>query len=130
MAYDFATLGLFLELYIKCVGTAIVVSFYNKVADDWIKTGSTVQVRLPSSSSSVTGETQQSRIRGTIRRMLECGIKFVEMARAITELQYECALSGYRQSHVSSALRHLIAHPSYTKETKVMIMEVWERVKR
>ena len=44
----------FLELYIKCVGTAIVVSFYNKVANDWIRTGSTVQVRLPSASSSVS----------------------------------------------------------------------------
>ena len=32
--------------------------------------------------------------------MLECGIKLFEMARAITELQYECALSGYRQSHI------------------------------
>ena len=79
----------FLELYIKCVGTAIVVSFYNKVADNWIKTGSTVQVRLPSASSSVSGDTQQSRIRGTIRRMLECGIKLFKMVRAITELQYK-----------------------------------------
>ena len=35
----------------QCVGTAIVTSFFNKVADDWIKTGSTVQVRLPSASS-------------------------------------------------------------------------------
>ena len=43
----------FLELYIECAGTAIVVSFYNKVADNWIKTGSTVQVRLPSAPSSV-----------------------------------------------------------------------------
>ena len=79
----------FLELYIECVDTSIVVSFYNKVADDWIKTGSTVQVRLTSASSSVSGNTQQSRIRGTIRRMLECGIKLFQMARTITELQYE-----------------------------------------
>ena len=111
------------------MGTAIVVSFYNKVADDWITTGSTVQVRLPSASSSVSGDTQQSRIRGTIRRLLECGIKLFEMVRAITELECECALSGYRQSHISSALRHLIARPSYARETKVMIMEVRERVK-
>ena len=116
----------FLELYIECVGTAILVSFYNKVAGDWIKTRSTVQVRLPSASSSVSGVIQQSRVRGTIRRMLECGVKLFEMVRAITELQYECALSGYRQSHTSSALRHFIARPSYARETKVMIMEVWE----
>ena len=84
----------FLKLYIECLDKAIVVSFYNKVADDWIKTGSIVQVRLPSASSSVSGDTQQSRICGTIRRMLECGIKLFQMVRAITELQYECALSG------------------------------------
>ena len=77
-----------------CVDTAIVVSFYNKVADDWIKTGSTVQVRLPSASGSVLCDTQPSRIRAAIRRVLECGIKLFEMVRAITELQYECALSG------------------------------------
>ena len=65
----------FLEMSIECVGTAIVVSFFNKVADDWVKTGSTVQVRLPSSSSYVSGTTQQARIRGTIRRVLECGLR-------------------------------------------------------
>ena len=37
----------FLEMSIECVGTAIVVSFFKKVAADWVKTGSTVQVRLP-----------------------------------------------------------------------------------
>ena len=91
----------FLEMYIQCVGTSIVISFFNKVAYDWIKKGSTVQVRLPSASSMVSGTTQQARIRGTIRRMLECGLQQVEMARAITELQYEAALSGYRQSYDS-----------------------------
>ena len=116
----------FLEMYIQCVGTAIVISFFNKVADDWIKKGSTVQVRLPSTSSMVSGATQQARIRGTIRRMLECGLQQVEMARAITELQYEAALSGYQQSHVSSALNYLLSRPSYTKES---IIQVWEQVK-
>ena len=119
----------FLEMYIQCVGTAIVISFFNKVADDWIKKGSTVQVRLPTTSSMVSGATQQARIRNTIRRMLECGLQQVEMARAITELQYEAALSGYRQSHVSSALKYLLSRPSYTKERKDMIMKVWEQVK-
>ena len=38
----------FLEMYVQCVGTAIVISFFNKVADDWITKGSAVQVRLPS----------------------------------------------------------------------------------
>ena len=106
----------FLDMYIQFVGTAIVISFFNKVACDWIKKGSTVQVRIPSTSSMVSGATQQARIRGTIRRMLECGLQQVEMARAITELQYEAALSGYRQSHVSSALKYLFSRPSYTKE--------------
>ena len=102
----------FLEMSIECVGTAIVVSFFNKVADGWVKTGSTVQMRLPSSSSYVSGTTQQarSRVRGTIRRMLECGLRPQEMARAITELQYE-DLSGYRQAHEPSALRHLMSRP-------------------
>ena len=45
----------FLEFYIECVDTAIAVLFYDKVADDWIKTGITVQVRIPSASSSVPG---------------------------------------------------------------------------
>ena len=121
----------FLEmtLSIECVGTAIVVSFFNKAADDWVKTGSTVQVRLPSSYSYVSGHTQQARVRGTIRRMLECGLRPQEMARAITELQYEVALSGYRHPHASSALRHLMTRPSCSKERKVIMMEVWERVK-
>ena len=95
-----------------------MVSFFNKVADDWIKNGSTRQVRLPSASSMVSGATQQARIRGTIRRMLECGLQQVEMARAITELQYEADLSGYRKSHVSSDLKHLLSRPSYMKERK------------
>ena len=81
----------------QCEGTSIVISFFSKVADEWIKKGSTVQVRLPSASSMVSGTTQQARICGTIRRMLECGLQqvYVEMTRAGTELQYEAALSGY-----------------------------------
>ena len=63
-----------------------------------------------------------------MRRKLECGIKLFEMVRAITELQYECALSGYRQSHIPSALRHLVAQPGHTRERKMVIMGVWERV--
>ena len=50
----------FLEMYIQCVGTAIVISFFNKVADDWITKGSAVRVRLPSASSMVSGTTQQA----------------------------------------------------------------------
>ena len=64
--------------------------------------GRTIQVRLPSASSNVSGATQQSRVCGTVGRMLECGIKQEEMARAIKELQFEVHLSGHRQSHVSS----------------------------
>ena len=52
------------------------------------------------------------------------------MARAITELQYEAALSGYQQSDVSSALKYLLSRPSCTKEREDMIMKVWEQVKR
>ena len=63
----------FLEISIECVGTAIVVSFFNKVAGDWVKTGSTVQVRLPSSSSYVSGTTQRARTRGAIR-MKDAGV--------------------------------------------------------
>ena len=44
----------FPEMYVQCVGTAIVISFFNKIAGDWIKKGSTVQVRLPSASSMVS----------------------------------------------------------------------------
>ena len=66
----------------------------------------------------VSGATQQARIRGTIRRILECGLQQVEMACAVTELQYEAALSGYRQSHVSSALKCLLIRPSLSYERK------------
>ena len=123
----------FLGMYIQCVGTSIVISFFNKVENDWIKKGSAVQVRLPSASSMVPGATQQARIRGTVRWMLECGLQQVEMALAITELriQYEAALSGSRQSHASSSrsFKCILIRPSYTKERKDMIIEVQEQVK-
>ena len=62
---------------------------------------------------------------------MECGLQQVEMARDITELQYEVAVSGYRRSHDSSNLiKYLLSRPSYTKERKDMIMEVREQVKR
>ena len=64
-----------------------------------------------------------------ITRMLERGIKQEEMTRAIKELQFEVHLSGYRQSHVSSSLKHHMTRPSYMKETQEMMMAVWERVK-
>ena len=97
-----------------------MIAFCNKVVDDLIKNGSTVQTRLPSASGMVhvSGTAQQARVRGTIPGMLGCGLQQVEMAQAITELQYEAALSGYRQSQVSSARKHLISQPSYTKERK------------
>ena len=52
------------------------------------------------------------------------------ITRAITELQYEVALSGYRQPHVPSALRHLMSQSTYSNERKVVMAEVWERPKR
>ena len=89
----------FVEMYIRttirCVGTAIVTSFFNKIADDWIKKGSAVQVRLLSASGMLPGTTQHARVRGTIRRVLECGLQQVEMARAITERHCKVALSEY-----------------------------------
>ena len=103
----------------------IVISFFSKVADDWIQKRSTVQAQLPSASSMVSGTTQQAKIRGTIRRMLECGLQHVEMAPAVTELQYEAALPGYRQSHAPSALKYLLSRPGDTKERRDMIMAVW-----
>ena len=86
----------FLEMHIRCVATPIAISFFNKVASGWIKKGSAVQVRLPSASGMVSGyrTTHRARIRGTTRRKRECGLQQVEMARAITELQYEASLSA------------------------------------
>ena len=49
--------------------------------------GGLFRLRLPSASSYVSGATQQNRVRGTVGRMLECGIKQEGMARAIKELQ-------------------------------------------
>ena len=60
--------------------------------------------------------------------ILECGLQQVEMAHAIPELQYEVALSGYRQSRVSSALKHLITRPSYTKERKDMLRRIFQKL--
>ena len=90
-------------MYIVCQGLAIAMLFFNNVAADWSKNGSIVQVRLPSACSSLLGTTQLSRIRDKIRRMLECGLKPVEIARDISELQYAVALSGHRQSYASNA---------------------------
>ena len=102
----------FLEMSIKCVGTAIVVTVVlqqrgRRLGQDWEQSAGATPLFV----SYVSGTTQQARIRGTIRRMLECGHNVMpqEMARVITELQYEVALLGYRQPHVhayvSSALR-------------------------
>ena len=121
----------FLEMY-QCVGTVSVISFFSKVAGDWIKKGSAGRLRLPSASGMVAGAAQQVRIRGTIRGMPACGLQQAEMARAvmITELQNEVALSGHRQPHAPGALNCLLIRPSYTNEREDMIMEVWGQVKR
>ena len=49
-----------LDMSIECVCIIIVVSFYSKVADDWIRHGRAIQVRLPSAPSNVSGATQHS----------------------------------------------------------------------
>ena len=76
------------------MGISGVVSFCNTVADEWIQYGKTIQVRLPPASRNVSEATQhaQSRVCGTVGRMLEYGIKQEEMDRAIKELQFEVHL--------------------------------------
>ena len=64
-------------MYIQFVGTAIVISLFNKVVDAWIKKGSTVKVRLPSTSGMVPVATHQAITRGTIRRIPEWGLQQV-----------------------------------------------------
>ena len=44
----------------------IVISFYNKVAQDWKQDGSYIQMRLPDPHSAVTSQQQLERITGTV----------------------------------------------------------------
>ena len=49
----------FLELTVTAVGNRIVMSFYNKAAQDWKKDASSIQMRLPSPYSTYTVTSQQ-----------------------------------------------------------------------
>ena len=46
----------FLELTVTSVCSRIVLSFYNEVAQDWMKDESSIQMRLPNPYSTVTSQ--------------------------------------------------------------------------
>ena len=48
-----------------------LISFYNKVAQDWLKDESFIRMQLPSPYSTVTSQQQVDRDNGTVKRMLE-----------------------------------------------------------
>ena len=61
----------FLEFTVAAVGSKIVISFSNKVVQDWMKDESSIQIRLPSPYGTVTSQHQVVRIKGTVQRMLK-----------------------------------------------------------
>ena len=79
----------FLELTVTAVGSKIVISFYNKVAQEWKQDQSYIQMRLPSPHSTVTRQQQVDRIKGTVQRMLEVELEETEMWLALCELQLQ-----------------------------------------
>ena len=59
---------------------------YNKVAQDWLKDESYIQIRLPSPYSTVTSQQQVNRVKGTVQRMLEVELEETEIWLTLCEL--------------------------------------------
>ena len=82
----------FLEMSIKCVGTEIVVSFFNKVADDWVKTG-----RCTSPLRTAMYQVLPSKLE-FVAQYEGCWSVALGLRRwqgpSLHELHYEAALSG------------------------------------
>ena len=81
----------FLGLSVNAVDSMMVTSFYNKVAQDWMKDESSIQMRLriPSPYSTVTSQQQVDRIKGTVQKMLEVELEETETWLALCELDID-----------------------------------------
>ena len=107
------------------VGNRIVISFYNKVAQDWKQDGSYIQMRLPDPHSDVTSQQQLDRVIGKVQRMMEVELEPTEMWLALCELDIECYVSSYNPSYVAPALQRLMIQPKMKRKMKVMIKKCW-----
>ena len=118
----------FLELSVAAVGNRIVISFYNKVAQDWKQDQSYIQMRLLSPYSTVTSQQQVDRVKGTVQRMLEVDLEETEMWLALCELDIECYVSSYNPKYIAQALSSLISQPKLTRKTKEMMRKLSGRM--
>ena len=119
----------FQELSVAAVGSSIVISFYNKVAQDWKQDERYIQMRLPSPYSTVTSQQQVDRVKGTVQRMLEVALEGTEMWVALCEPDIECYVSSYNPMYIAQALSSLILQPKLTRKTKEMMRKLLERMR-
>ena len=119
----------FLELTVAPVGNRIVISFYNKVAQEWEKDGSYIQMRLPDPHSVVTSQRQLDRITSTVQRMMEVELEEAEMWLALCKLDIECCVSSYNPSYIAQALKRLMIQPKMKREMKEMMRRMLGRMR-
>ena len=121
----------FLELTVAPVGKRIVISFYNKVAQDRKQDCSYIQMRLPDPHSAVTSQQQLDRATGTAQRIMEVELEETEMwlARALCELDIECPVSSYNPSCTSQALKRLVIQPKMKREMKDVMRKMLGRMR-
>lgn len=119
----------FLELTVTAVDSRIVMSFYNKVAQDWKQDEGIIQMRLPSPYSTVTSQQQVDWIKGTVQMLLEVELKETEMWLALCELDIECHVSCYNPRYITQALASLLLQPELTRKTKAMMRKMPRRMR-
>ena len=105
---------------VATMGSRVVISFYNRVAQDWTKDESCIQMRLPSPYSTVTSQQQVDIVKGTGQMMLEVELEETEMWSALCELGIECYVSSYNPKCIAQALASLISQPQLTRKTNLM----------
>ena len=103
------------------VGNMIVISFYNKVAQDGKQDDSFVQIRLPDPHSAVTSQQQLDRVTQT---MMEVELEATEMWLALCELDIECYVSSDNPSYIAQALQRLMIQPTMKREIKDMMRKM------
>ena len=119
----------FLELTVTPVGKNIVISFYNKVAQDWKQEGSYIQMRRPDPYSALTSQQQLDRITDTVQRMMEVELEETEMWLALCELDIEYYVSFYNPSYIAQALKRLMIQPNMKIEMKDMMRKMLGRMR-
>ena len=113
------------------VGNRIVISFYNKVAQDWKQDGSYIQMRLPDPHSAVTSQQQLDRVTGTVQRRMEVDLEPTEIWLALCELDIECydIVSSYNPSYIAQALQRLMIQPKMKRKIKGMMRKMLGRMR-